>query len=277
MAITPADFEIYKDLLYKTSGLSINIEKSYLLESRLSVVIKKNDLADFDALTAKIKMGDLFLKNAVVEAMTTNETFFFRDMYPFDNFKDIVLPEIMKHKPAGSTIRIWCAACASGQEPYSLGIILKENAEKYAQYKFEIIATDISDDILDIAKEGKYTQFEVQRGMPITLLVKYFKQEGAAWCLNDDVKSMVRFEKGNLLKPTDKYGTIDIIFCRNVLIYFDMETKTKVYEELHARVAKYGYLLLGGAETILGVTDKFQPVTDARGLYVPHDSICNSQ
>ena len=272
MKINEQDFEVYSSFLYKESGLAISFEKAYLLESRLSPVMKKLGIDELDVLTNKIKAGDPSARHEVIEAMTTNETFFFRDTHPFDRFKDVVLPKVMEKKPAGSTIRIWCAACSSGQEPYSLGIILKENAAKFAGYNFEIIATDLSEDILETARTAKYTQFEVQRGMPITLLVKYFKQEGSDWFLNDEIKSMVKFEKFNLLDSMIKYGTLDIIFCRNVLIYFDPETKGRILAELHTRIEKHGFLFLGGAETVVGVTDKFKAMPGERGLYIPHDS-----
>ena len=273
MTIAAADFEYYREFLYKESGLSINSEKAYLLESRLRPVLKSMGLDAMDQLTAKMKAGDSSAQHNVIEAMTINETFFFRDTHPFDRFRDVIMPKMMEKKPAGSTIRIWCAACSSGQEPYSLGIIIKENAAKFGNYKFEIVATDLSEDILSVAKTAKYTQFEVQRGMPIQLLVKYFTQEGSDWFLKDDIKSMVRFEKFNLLDSMSKFGTIDIIFCRNVLIYFDPETKRKVFEELYGRCAKHGFLLLGGAETVVGVTDKFKPMAGERGLYIPTDSV----
>jgi chemotaxis protein methyltransferase CheR len=272
MAIDATDFKIYQDFLYKESGYAIAPEKSYLLESRLNVVVKKMELEDFKALTAKIRANDPVARHNVIEAMTINETFFFRDTHPFDRFRDVILPKLVENKPAGSTIRIWCAACSSGQEPYSLAIILKENMAKYASYKFEIIATDLSEDILQVAKTGKYTQFEVQRGMPITLLIKYFMQEGSDWFIKDDIKSMVRFEKFNLMDSMAKYGTLDVIFCRNVLIYFDPDTKRKVLDELYKRCAKHGFLTLGGAETVVAVTDKFKPMPNERGLYLPHDS-----
>ena len=272
MKINEQDFEVYRTFLYKDSGLSITFEKAYLLESRLSPVIKKLGLNDLDSLTSKIKMNDATAKNEVIEAMTTNETFFFRDTHPFERFEKVVLPKVLENKPAGSTIRIWCAACSSGQEPYSLSIILKENAEKFAGYNFEIMATDLSDDILDTARTGKYSQFEVQRGMPITLLVKYFTQDGANWLINNDIKSMVKFSKFNLLDSMATLGTFDIIFCRNVLIYFDAETKGKVLAEMHGHMAKHGSMFLGGAETVVGITDKFKPLPGERGLYVPHDT-----
>lgn len=267
------DFQFLKEFLHKESGLSISEEKMYLLESRLNPIVKRMELADLGALTGKLRANDAALKHDVIEAMTTNETFFFRDNHPFERFIEVVMPKIIARKPAGSTIRIWCAACSSGQEPYSLGILLKENAAKFAGYKFEIIATDLSDDILNIAKTAKYTQFEVQRGMPITLLVKYFNQQGSDWYLNDEIKDMVRFDNFNLLAPMTKYGTLDIIFCRNVLIYFDAPTKGKVLAEMHNHCAKHGFLFLGGAETVVGITDKFKPLPGERGLYIPHDSI----
>lgn len=273
MAIAAEDFDYYRDLLYKESGLAINSEKAYLLESRLTPVVKKMGLNDLTDLTGKLRAGDTLARHNVVEAMTINETFFFRDTHPFDSLRDVILPTVMKHKPAGSTIRIWCAACSSGQEPYSIGIMLKENAAKFAGYQFEITATDLSEGILDVAKKGKYTQFEVQRGMPITLLVKYFTQDGADWYLKDDIKSMVKFEKFNLLDSMAKFGTIDVIFCRNVLIYFDPETKRKILDELHGRCAKHGFLLLGGAETVVAVTDKFKAMPNERGLYIPIDGV----
>jgi len=273
MTIAPQDFEFYKDFLYKESGLNITIDKTYLLESRLNPILKKTGLPDIAALTSKLRANDLAMKSKVIEAMTTNETFFFRDTHPFERFKDVVLPKILEHKPAGSTIRIWCAACSSGQEPYSLGIILKENPNLSTNHKFEIIGTDLSEDILNKARDAIYTQFEVQRGMPIQLLVKYFTQNGTAWHLNEDIKSMVKYSKFNLLEPMHQFGTFDIIFCRNVLIYFDAQTKEKVLGELHAHCDKHGFLFLGGAETVVGVTDKFKPMAGERGLYIPHDSV----
>lgn len=273
MVIATADFDFYRDFLYRESGLAINSDKAYLLESRLTPVVKKMGLDDLSALTAKLRSGNGEARHNIIEAMTINETFFFRDTHPFDRLRDVALPSIIKHKPAGSTIRIWCAACSSGQEPYSISIMLKEHAAKFSGYRFEIIATDLSEDILNTAKTGKYTQFEVQRGMPITLLVKYFTQEGSDWFIKDEIKSTVRFEKFNLLDSMAKFGTLDVIFCRNVLIYFDPETKRKVLDELHSRCAKHGFLLLGGAETVVAVTDKFKALTNERGLYVPVDGV----
>lgn len=272
MTMPAEDFEFYRSFLHKESGLVITMDKMYLLESRLNPVAKKLNLEAINQLTQKMRAGDHVAKKEVIEAMTTNETFFFRDTHPFERFKEVVLPKIMEHKPAGSTIKIWNAACSSGQEPYSLGIILKENASKFGNYRYDIYATDLSDDILNEAREAIYTQFEVQRGMPIQLLMKYFTQQGSDWALKDEIKQMVRFEKFNLLAPMTHLPEFDVIFCRNVLIYFDQETKGKVLGEAYKHLAKHGFLFLGGAETVVGITDKFKSMPGERGLYVPSDS-----
>ncbi len=268
----PADFEVYKNLLYSKSGLVVTPDKAYLIESRLAPVLKKHNIANMDALTAMLRgmAPNRDVVKDLVEAMTTNETSFFRDQKPFDKFRDVVMPSLIKDKGAGSTIRVWSAACSSGQEPYTLAITTRENAIKFQNCKFDFLATDLSTDILDTAKAARYSQFEVQRGMPIMMLVKYFTQTGDTWTLKDDIKSMVRFEMLNLLDSFDHMGTFDVIFCRNVLIYFDQPTKAKVLEKIHRRLAKNGFLFLGGAETVLGITDKFRPMEGERGLYLPN-------
>lgn len=267
------DFDIYKDLLKEKSGLTLTPDKSYLLDSRLTPVAKKWNFASLDVMTATLRgMPDKKLIIDIVEAMTTNETSFFRDTKPFDNFRDIVLPHLLKERAKQKSIRIWCAAASSGQEPYSLAMLLKEQGAKLAGWKIEIVATDISLDILDKAKKGEYTQFEVQRGLPITLLIKYFEQKGDVWALKPDVRNMIKFDYFNLLEDMAKLGTFDVIFCRNVLIYFDQPTKTVVMDKMAKRLQSDGFLFLGGAETVLGLTDSFKPLANARGLYVTQAS-----
>lgn len=267
------DFDVYKTMLYEKSGLVITTDKSYLLESRLAPVIKKWNLANMEALTDKLRrMPEKALVDEIVDAMTTNETMFFRDQKPFDKFRDLVVPAVIKAKGPNCTIRIWSAACSSGQEPYTLALMMKENAAKWAGVRFEILATDLSREILEQAKAGRYSQFEVQRGMPITMLVKYFTQAGDMWNIKDEIKQMVRFESFNLLEPMDKFGTFDCIFCRNVLIYFDQPSKGKILEKIAGRLAKHGTLFLGGAETVLGITDRFKPMEGERGVYVHADA-----
>jgi len=266
------DFELYRNLLKEKSGLSLSQDKSYLLESRLNPIAKKWGYETLEAMTMALQgVPDADLIRDIIEAMTTNETSFFRDMRPFDTFKETVLTHMKDARP-NKTIRIWCAAASSGQEPYTLAILLKEASIQFPGWNFEIYATDISNDILDQAREGKYTQFEVQRGLPIQLLMKYFTQDGDKWQLNDDIRKMVKFEYFNLLDPMHKLGMFDVIFCRNVLIYFDEQTKGEVLKNMSQHIHKDGFLFLGGAETVLGITEAFKPIVDKRGLYTTPDS-----
>jgi len=199
--------------------------------------------------------------------MTTNESFFFRDIKPFDIFRDATLPYFLESRLNKKALNIWCAAASSGQEPYSLAMILKEENAKMAGWRVKITGTDISTDILDKAKQGEYSQFEVQRGLPVQLLVKYFEKQGENWQINSDIKSMVDYKEFNLLDSLKPLGNFDIVFCRNVLIYFDQETKSKVLDEIYELMPDDGLLFLGGAETVLGISDKFRPVPNFRGVY----------
>lgn len=271
--MTPQDFDFYKELLYTKSGLSLTPDKSYLLESRLTPVAKKAEYETLDAMTAALRgAADPALINQIIEAMTTNETSFFRDMRPFDTFKDVVLKYMKDSRSAQKKIRIWCAAASSGQEPYTLAILLKEAAAEFPGWSFEIVGTDISNEILDQARNGKYSQFEVQRGLPITLLMKYFTQDGDRWQMNEEIRNMVKYDYFNLLDPMSALGTFDIVFCRNVLIYFDEQTKGTVLAKMAKQMPTDGYLFLGGAETVIGITDSFKPVPGQRGLYATEGS-----
>lgn len=266
------DFDFMAALLQKRSGLMLTPDKVYLLESRLTPLARKNGLDGLEALVQKIKVNnDQQLINAVVEAMTTNESFFFRDNTPFDLFKSHVLPQLEKARAAKRKIRIWCAAASTGQEPYSLAILLRENWAKWKDWNIEIVGTDISRQVLEKAQSGKYSQFEVQRGLPIQMLIKYFTQDGDTWRLNEDVRRMVTFRPFNLLDGFGALGTFDVIYCRNVLIYFDQPTKKEVLERMQNVMAPDASLFLGAAETVLGVTDKLHPVRGQRGMYVSSD------
>lgn len=266
----PDDFEYVSAFLKNASGLVLTPEKSYLLENRLQPVIRKHGLQTLDQLAEALRSGShAGLDYEVVEAMTTNESFFFRDMKPFDNFRNTVLPELLQSRPATQPIRIWSAACSTGQEPYSLCIVLNEIAAQLAGRKFEILATDLSVEVLRRAKQGLYTQFEVQRGLPVQMLVKYFEKAGDKWKINAAVRDRVKFREHNLIEGTAAVGKFDIVFCRNVLIYFDAETKAKVLARLADQMPADGRLFLGGAETVLGISDRFAPVSGLRGVYRP--------
>ncbi len=262
------DFELISQLLKKRSGLVLSEDKAYLLESRLNPVARKWGLSGFDELAQHVrKTNDEKLLVDITEAMTTNESFFFRDQKPFDQFRDVVLPYLLEHRAAKKSIRIWCAAASSGQEPYTLAMLLKEAEAKLAGWRVEIVGTDISQEILDKAKEGVYSQFEVQRGLPINLLVKYFTQVEDRWKLNDEIRNMVSFKNFNLLNSMSGMGQFDVIFCRNVLIYFDQPTKSQVLDQMAGLLANDGFLYLGGAETVLGISDRFLLIPGQRGIY----------
>jgi len=217
----------------------------------------------------KMKGGSSLIIAQVVEAMTTNETFFFRDKVPFDHFRDAIMPEMLKARAGRKSIRIWCAAGSTGQEPYSLAMSLKEMGAALAGWRVEIIATDLSTEVLEKSKSGVYSQFEVQRGLPIQLLVKYFKQNGELWQVSPELRAMVQHRQLNLLHDFSQLGTFDIIFCRNVLIYFDQDTKINIFGRLAKAMEGDGFLVLGAAETVVGLTDVFKPFPDKRGLYRP--------
>jgi chemotaxis protein methyltransferase CheR len=265
--MTPIEFDFLAKLLKERSGLVLTPDKAYLIENRLLPVARKRDLPDISQLIRKLMAQDVALTKDVVEAMTTNESFFFRDTTPFDLFRDQVLPAVMQRRAQQRSLRIWCAAASTGQEPYSLAMILKEMGPKLAGWRVEILGTDIATDILKRAKDGVYNQFEVQRGLPIGLLVKYFKKTGETWQIDDSIRSMVQYQMFNLLNDPRPLGNFDIVFCRNVLIYFDPPTKTKVLDGISRQLAQDGYLFLGGSETVLGLSKNFQPVPNMRGVY----------
>ncbi|WP_316860532.1 protein-glutamate O-methyltransferase CheR [uncultured Cohaesibacter sp.] len=265
--MTPQDYAFLQNFLKEKSGLVLSNDKQYLVESRLMPIARKSGLQSIEELIGKIKgLGDRGLQNAVVEAMTTNESFFFRDKTPFEHFTNTIIPHLVETRKRGK-VRIWCAAASTGQEPYSLAMSIKENASKLAGLSFEIIGTDISNEVLEKAKVGIYSQFEVQRGLPVQLLLKYFTQKGEMWQISPEIRSMVTYKPYNLLDQYTALGQFDVIFCRNVLIYFDQSTKVDVMQRLAKQMPADGYLLLGAAETVVGLTNAFQAVSGKRGLY----------
>lgn len=269
--MTPADFDYLRKLLRDRSGLVLSAEKQYLAESRLLPVARRHGMTSLTELVAQLRIRPASeLAIAVVEAMTTNETFFFRDKMPFENFRDHVMPALVAARAREKRLRIWCAAASTGQEPYSLAMTLKEMGAAIAGLRIEIVATDLSGHVLERAKAGIYSQFEVQRGLPIALLLKYFTQVGDSWQISPEVRGMVQFRTLNLLNDFSPLGTFDVVFCRNVLIYFDQETKIGVFNRIASQVPDDGYLVLGAAETVVGLTDAFKPVQDRRGLYSPN-------
>ncbi len=266
----PQDFEFLQTLLKNRSGLVLSTDKVYLVESRLMPVARNRGLSGLDELIQAVRMGnDERLTVDVTDAMTTNESFFFRDMQPFESFRETVLPKIVESRRASgrNVIRIWSAACSSGQEPYTLAMILREEEAKLRGMRFEIIATDLSTEIIEKAQEGTYTQFEVQRGLPIQYLLKYFTQNGDRWQIDRSIRDMVAIKQFNLLNPFNVLGLFDIVYCRNVLIYFDQPTKFDILGRISKLMPEDGVLYLGGAESVLGISDAFKPIPGLRGVY----------
>jgi len=265
--VTPLDYEYLRKLLRDRSGLDLSADKQYLVESRLIPLARKAGLAGIGELVQKIKGGSDAVTIDVIEAMTTNETFFFRDKIPFDHLRETVLPELLQARASRRAIRIWCAASSTGQEPYSIAMCLKEFGLALAGWRIEIVATDLSLGVLEKARSGIFSQFEVQRGLPIQLLVKHFKQVGELWQINADIRAMVQHRQLNLMQDFSHLGTFDVIFCRNVLIYFDQDTKLGVFNRLAKSLEADGVLALGAAESVVGITDAFKPYPERRGLY----------
>ncbi len=269
--MTPLDYDFLRKCLKERSGVVLSADKQYLVESRLLPVARKAGLDGLGGLVAALKGGHAdALMTAVVEAMMTNESFFFRDKIPFENFRSMLLPALIAARRTSRVIRIWCAAAAAGQEPYSLAMSLKEMERDIAGWRIELLATDLSNEVLEKARLGLYSQFEVQRGLPIQLLIKYFAQVGDTWQIAPGIRAMVKYRQLNLLSDFSHLGMFDLIFCRNVLIYFDQQTKIDLLDRLARVVAIDGYLVLGAAETVVGLTDSFKIVGDKHGLYVPN-------
>jgi chemotaxis protein methyltransferase CheR len=269
--VTPLDYDYLRKLLRERSGLILSADKQYLVESRLLPVARRAGLAGLSHLVQRLREPNVEpLAVEVVEAMTTNESFFFRDKIPFQHFNDTMMPALLEARARQRRIRIWCAASSTGQEPYSLAMSLKELGHRTADWRIEIIATDLSNDVLEKAKAGIYSQFEVQRGLPIAFLVKYFTQIGDTWQIAPEIRAMVQFRPLNLLADFTHLGTFDVVFCRNVLIYFDQETKTAVLDRIARVTEPDGFLVLGAAETVVGLTESFKTVHDRRGLYAPN-------
>lgn len=255
-------------MLRARSGLVLGEDKLYLLETRLAPLMAREGVRDLAGLAGRMRPGTV-LERDVVEAMTTNETLFFRDLKPFDALRKHVLPALHGARPAGAAIRIWSAAASTGQEAYSIAMVLKDMASALPERRFEIVGTDLSRDALQRARDGVYTQFEIQRGLPMQMLVKYFDKHDQSWRVKPALRDTVSFREANLLTDFSMLGKFDIVFCRNVLIYFDAPTKGRVLDAIARQMPADGVLFLGGAETVLGLTQAFRPHPAAGGAYTP--------
>jgi chemotaxis protein methyltransferase CheR len=267
-------FTFLAKLLRDQSGLALPRDKEYLLESRLAPVARQHGHQSIDAMCAAIRGGqNRAAERDIVEAMTTNESFFFRDTATFDTFRKSILPTLLTARAGSKSLRIWFAACSSGQEPYSVAMILEEERARFAGWNVEMVATDISNEMIQRSRNGLYTHFEAQRGLPIQLLAKYFDKEEQGWRVKAPMRERIKFRPFNLLESHSSLGVFDIIFCRNVLIYFDLPTKRDVLERMSRQMARDGVLFLGGAETVIGVSDRFAPHPGHAGIFVPAQAV----
>lgn len=253
------EFEYLRELVKTTAAIAIDSQREYLMESRLSPVAQKEGFPSVSALIARLRSqreGDLHWK--VVEAMTTNETSFFRDVKPFEALRKIVLPQLIQARQSERKLSIWCGASSSGQEPYSLAILLREHFPALLGWNVRIIATDICNEMLDKAKKGVYTQLEVNRGLPANLLVKYFKRNGTEWTLDEGIRKMVEFRRVNLAGPWPYMGAVDLVMLRNVMIYFPVETKKQILKGIREILRPDGFLFLGTAETTISLDASYK-------------------
>jgi chemotaxis protein methyltransferase CheR len=265
--MTPDSFAFLAGLVKQRSGIVLTADKGYMLETRLGPMLRREGMAGLDALAQRLRAPRAeALAAEVVEALTTNESSFFRDGKPFEHLRKL-LPKLAAARPPGHVIRVWSAACSSGQEAYSIAMTVAELGAAMGGRRVEILGTDLSREMLDRAQEGAFTQFEVQRGLPVQMLVKHFTQDGGRWRIKTDLRAMARFQPFNLLEDPRGLGRFDIIFCRNVLIYFDAPTKSRVLGAIAGLLPPDGVVYLGGAETVLGLTDRLVPTAGERGVY----------
>lgn len=263
-------YESFRKLVLDRSGLVLTADKDYLLKSRLEPLARKDGFDGLDQLLARVGAEPSgALAQRCIDAMATHESFFFRDTTPFDQLRDTLLPELIAARTQSRTLRIWSAACSSGQEPYSLAMLLMEEQHRMPGWRIDILATDMSLPILERAGTGLYSDFEVRRGLSDARLARWFTRAGDNWLLSPQVRSMVRFAPHNLLAGTSGLGRFDLIFCRNVLIYFDREHKRAALSQIAKATEPHGALVLGSAETVVGLDSAFAPVVGLRGVFKP--------
>jgi chemotaxis protein methyltransferase CheR len=276
MTVSPENFEYIRRLLQQYSAIALAANKQYLVEIRLLPVARREKLDGVDALIDKLRMSpSKRLLQEVVEALTINETSFFRDGAPFSILGDTVLPELIKRRAAVRTLNIWSAGCASGQEPYTIAMLWRERYAHLADWRVKLMATDISNGMLERARKGHYTRLEVNRGLPSEYCAKYFRQESDHWVIDERLRTMVEFRLLNLIDNWSRLPPMDVVFMRNVLVYFDMPTKQEILKKVRAVLRPDGYLCLGGTETTLMIDDSFDRMSTGSSSYYclkrPHE------
>lgn len=253
------DFQYIKKIVHERSAILLSEDKQYLVESRLTPLARREGLGTITELVRQMRRQPFNgLHGKVVDAMTTNETSFFRDHHPFETLKNHILPELIQKRSTQRRLNIWCAACSSGQEPYSIALTIREHFPALRSWNIQILSSDISPTMLERTKKGEYSQLEVNRGMPIKLLIKHFQKVGTHWQAKDDLRRLVSVRSINLIEAWPRLAQMDLIFLRNVLIYFDLPTKQKILRNMRRQMRNDGYLFLGGAETTLNVDNAFE-------------------
>ena len=261
MSITPVEFDYLRKLMRDQTAIVLDAGKEYIAESRLAYLVSQEGFASISDLVHQLRANTFNgLHRKVVNAMTNNETWFFRDVLPFQALKSRILPEIIAARTTEKTLRIWSAASSAGQEPYSIAMSLQQNFPELRQWRVQIIATDISSSVLQKAERGRYSQLEINRGLPAELLSRYFTRQGIEWEIAKEIRDKVEFRVLNLSEAWPTLPAMDIIFLRNVLIYFDVEMKKTILAKARRQLRPDGYMLMGGAETTLNLDDRFERV-----------------
>lgn len=278
--VTENEIKVFSKYIYDISGIYLDEKKAYLIETRLKMIIENEGISSYMELYQRAKTdSSKKLEKKIIDAVTTNETLFFRDSAPFDMFKYKVMPDLIDKRTAQTSgqmpinIRIWSAACSTGQEIYSLAIILKELIPDRKKYRIKLLGTDISDEAVARASYGKYNKFEIERGLDKEKLQRYFLQNGNAWKIKDDIRAMAVFQKRNLMEPFAGIGQFDVIFCRNVAIYFSIEDRKKLFERMASILAPDGYLIIGSTESLTGICPMFEPQRHLRAVFYQLKSI----
>lgn len=254
MPLANPDIDYLRGIVADLSGNVIAPRQVYMLEQRLTPLAESMGLDNLEALVTELRRShDLKLKTKVAEAVTVNETSFFRDVHPFNALRTKIIPELVRKNQTKKSIRIWCAAASTGQEPVSIAMTIREGFPELSAWKFDIVATDLSEEVLEKSRTGTYSQLEVNRGLPARKLVRFFERTGASWRTKPEIRDMISFQRLNLTKPLPFMSQFDIVFIRNVLIYFDQATKIDILKRVHRTLSPDGYLFIGSAETVIGL------------------------
>jgi chemotaxis protein methyltransferase CheR len=268
MTMNAADAGFIRSMVLSESAIVLDASKGYLIESRLAPLVRETGTGTLEGFVAKLRAAPTGpLRTRVIEAITTNETNFFRDIYPWQALREVVIPRLLAARATTRSLTIWCAAASSGQEPYSLAMTLVDRFPELSSWKVKIVASDISAEILARAKEGRYSQLEVNRGLSAPVLAKHFERDGAGWVIKKRLRDMIDFRKLNLVRPWIGLGASDLVMMRNVLIYFDVPTKAKVLHQVGKQLKPDGALFLGGAETTLNLANEFERVQHGKSSW----------